>query len=154
MTDFNAIKDAFEKAGIETETKGNVKIIEKHEDTLELFAMALQNARKHYLPSERLALSHGFIEISDFNAYNGRYFIKNDKIWIHDIGALKSKLGVILDSELRTHGYDVDTYYSVKPQSRIAQSSYPPKNIINGTYGENMVYLSDGVYIRESECWF
>ena len=162
MTDFNALKDAFEKAGIETETKGTISIVEKkkdsaNKDALLLFAMALQNAHKHYLPSERLALAHGFVEISDFNAYNGRYFIKNDKIWIHDIGVLKSKLGVILDIELVSHGYDVETYYMVYPHTKISRNNnvklHSPRTYIGG-YEENMVYLSDGVYIRESECWF
>ena len=157
MSDFNAFKDAFEKVGIktETETKAKVSIVEKNKDALLLFAMTLQNARKQYLPSERLALPHGFVEISDFNAYNGRYFIKNDKIWIHDIGALKSKLGVVSDSELRTHSYDVETYYILHPNRKLLKNISVASSLTNSSgYSENMVYLSDGVYIRESECWF
>ena len=163
MSNFHSLKSAFEKAGIEMETKGKVSIVEKKKDSaaknsLLLFAMSLQNAPKHYLPSERLALSHGFVEISDFNAYNGRYFIKNDMIWIHDIGALKSKLGVILDSELRTHGYDIETYYMLYPDSRLLRNggvaSCYSRSSSSGGHGENMVYLSNGVYISESACWF
>jgi len=69
--------------------------------------------KKSYTPSERSALKKGFLEVTDFNAYHGRYFIKNEKIWIHDIGALKAKLGVFTDQAVRAHGYDVETYYRI-----------------------------------------
>ena len=162
MTNFNSLAYAFEKAGIKTETKDKVSIVEKKKDSvakdsLLLFALSLQNTRKYYLPSERLALSHGFAEIADPNAYNGRYFVKRDKIWIHDIGALKSKLDVISDSELSSHGYDVEMYYILHPSSKLSNNGnvtpYSSRSDIGG-HEENMVYLSDGVYIRESECWF
>ena len=48
--------------------------------------------KKNYTPSERAALAKGFLEVIDPSAYNGRYFIKNEKKWIHDISALKRDL--------------------------------------------------------------
>jgi hypothetical protein len=64
-----------------------------------------------YLKNIELAVSLGFEEVSDENAYKGRYYIKNGIIWIHDIDALKHKLGGINDQELTALGYDVDSYY-------------------------------------------
>ncbi|MBT1443082.1 hypothetical protein KJI95_00880 [Shewanella sp. JM162201] len=64
-----------------------------------------------YLKNIELAVSLGFEEVPDENAYKGRYYIKNGIIWIHDIGALKHKLGDISDQELAALGYDVDSYY-------------------------------------------
>ena len=65
----------------------------------------------YYTNSEKLALSKGFEEVLDENAFNGRYFIKDGKIWIHDIDALQDKLDVYDEYELEELGYDVDTYY-------------------------------------------
>ncbi len=70
--------------------------------------------RRFYTSSERLALENGYEEIDDSNAYNGRYFIKNNLKWIHNIVALKKILGVTSDKEVRDHGYDVDMYKDIK----------------------------------------
>ena len=43
--------------------------------------------------SEKLALKYNFQMVIDENAYNGRYFIKDGKKWIHNIDALKRQLG-------------------------------------------------------------
>jgi hypothetical protein len=63
-----------------------------------------------YLKNIELALSLGFEEVLDENAYNGRFYIKDDKIWIHDIEALKAKLHFKSDKELKDLNYDVDSY--------------------------------------------
>ena len=47
----------------------------------------------------------------DENAYNGRYFIKDGKKWIHNIDALKRQLGINNDRELENMDYDVDSYH-------------------------------------------
>jgi hypothetical protein len=60
--------------------------------------------------SERMALKHGFEMIEDSSAYNGRYFVKNSKKWIHNIAALRGQLGAN-DKELIAMDYDVATYY-------------------------------------------
>lgn len=69
---------------------------------------------KQYNRSEQLARQNGFKEVQDENAYNGRYFVKDGKLWIHNIGALKATLGIKSDNELKKHGYDVDAYYQYK----------------------------------------
>ena len=61
--------------------------------------------------SEQLALKNGFEVVYDNDAYNGRYFIKDGKKWIHNIEALKRQLRVNCDSELLEYDYDVVSYY-------------------------------------------
>ncbi|WP_044469485.1 hypothetical protein [Mannheimia massilioguelmaensis] len=75
-----------------------------------------------YNLSEIEALIAGYVEVADDRAYNGRYFIKNGKKWIHNLVALRNKLNneygrYIDDEELLAgypegFGYDVDNYYS------------------------------------------
>lgn len=66
---------------------------------------------RKYNSSEQLAYDLGYRARYDSNAHNGRYFFKRGKIWIHDIEALKSRLGVSYDYELEELSYDVDAYY-------------------------------------------
>lgn len=66
----------------------------------------------YFTRSEQKALQNGFEVIYDENAYNGRYFVKNGKKWIHNIDALKRQLGTSSDSEVEEKGYDVEAYYS------------------------------------------
>ena len=68
---------------------------------------------KRYNSSEQMAYDNGFRAVYDENSYNGRYFIKDDKIWIHDIAALKYRLDTDSDYRLKKIGYDVDTYYKL-----------------------------------------
>ncbi len=49
--------------------------------------------------------------VIDEEAYNGRYFIKDGKKWIHNIDALKRQLGTKSDDVLINNGYDVKSYY-------------------------------------------
>ncbi len=117
--------------------------------------------KKNYTPSEKLALKKGFSEVTDPNAYNGRYFIKNREIWIHDISALKVRLGVLTDQEVRSHGYDVDTYYD---ENKYKNKRSLPKSLrMCDTKDRNdqchyslsdMVYMSDGMYIHKDDCWW
>lgn len=69
------------------------------------------NEKISFNRSEQKALDYGFRVVLKADAYNGRYFIKDHKIWIHNIGALKRQLGISSDYELEDMGYDVDTYY-------------------------------------------
>ena len=66
----------------------------------------------YFTRSEQKALQNGFEVIYDENAYNGRYFVKNGKKWIHNIDALKSQLRIRNDNVLAQNGYDVDAYYT------------------------------------------
>ena len=61
--------------------------------------------------SEKLALKYSFEMVIDEEAYNGRYFIKDGKKWIHNIDALKRQLGTKSDDVLVNNGYDVKSYY-------------------------------------------
>ncbi len=117
--------------------------------------------KKNYTPSERSALKKGFLEVTDFNAYNGRYFIKDQKIWIHDIGALKARLGVLTDQEVRSHGYDVDTYYSMNKNTNKQNRARPLRMCDTKDRNDqchynldDMVYMSDGMYIHKDDCWW
>jgi hypothetical protein len=66
---------------------------------------------KRYNGSEQHAYNCGFKAVDDENAYNGRYFIKNGKKWIHNLKALKSTIGISNEYKLKQLGYDVDSYY-------------------------------------------
>lgn len=73
----------------------------------------LQNIKNSdFNRSELLAIKNGFEVVFDEDAYNGRYFIKDGKKWIHNIDALKRQLGTSSDSEVEEKGYDVEAYYS------------------------------------------
>ncbi len=72
----------------------------------------LQNIKNSdFNRSELLAIKNGFEVVYDKDAYNGRYFIKDGKKWIHNIEALKRQLRVNSDSELSEYDYDVVAYY-------------------------------------------
>ena len=72
----------------------------------------LQNIKNSdFNRSELLAIKNGFEVVYDKDAYNGRYFIKDGKKWIHNIDALKRQLRVNSDSELSEYDYDVSAYY-------------------------------------------
>ncbi len=62
--------------------------------------------------SERKALASGFQEVSDSNAYNGRYFVKDGLMWIHNISALKKRLHIVDNEELFNRGYDIEAYFN------------------------------------------
>lgn len=64
-----------------------------------------------YDKNVKLALSLGFEEVCDEKAYRGKYYIKDGLFWIHDIEALKTRLNIDEDDELRQAGYDVGSYY-------------------------------------------
>lgn len=118
------------------------------------------NSNKPYNSSEKEALLKGFVEIEEEEAYNNRYFIKDGLIWIHNIEALKSKLNIYNEDELRYMKYDVDTYYqqdrTINPKVKTKLRTYDEKDGSgNSAFDvENMVYLSDGVYIHKNDCWF
>lgn len=64
-----------------------------------------------YYKNVKLALRLGFEEIDDIKAYRGKYYIKDGIIWIHDIKALKIRLNISEDEDLRHLNYDVESYY-------------------------------------------
>ena len=66
----------------------------------------------NYNRSEKKALANGFEEVADDNAYNGRYFVKDGLLWIHNISALKSRLHITSNERLFSMGYDVEAYFN------------------------------------------
>lgn len=135
--------------------------MEKTQDKNKLDVVSYVNTMiiKPYNTSEKEAIEKGFEEVEDDEAYNGRYFKKDGLIWIHNIQALKSKLDIYDEDELRHIKYDVDTYYDKKSYSNSSKTKklrmYDEKENTGIDYGfENMVYLSDGVYIHKNDCWF
>lgn len=85
-----------------------------------------------YTPSEIEALVAGYVEKYDERAYNKRYFIKNNKKWIHNLEALRNKLNndygrYIDDEELSAKypegfGYDVENYYARNQSHKLKNS--------------------------------
>ena len=70
-------------------------------------------SKQAYEDSVELALLLHYKEIKtlDSRGYNGSYFIKENKIWIHDINYLRNKFDNCTDKELELKGYNVDDYY-------------------------------------------
>ncbi|CAB1223215.1 hypothetical protein [Acinetobacter bouvetii] len=70
-------------------------------------------SQQSYEDSVELALLLHYTEIKtlDSRGYNGSYFIKENKIWIHDINYLRGKFDNCTDKELELKGYNVDDYY-------------------------------------------
>ncbi len=101
-----------------------------------------------YAKSVELALSLGYKEILDENAYKGKYFIKNEKIWIHNIEALKEKLQVNSNEELIELGYDVDNYHAYKNHTNKMADDEMRNLYANITHldGE-ATYLNDGMWL-------
>ena len=98
-----------------------------------------------YTESELLALSLGFVEVPDEKAFRGRYFIKNGKKWIHNLGKLRAVLTnnyghYVTDEKLSApapegFGYDVESYYAYNTTSRNpVTNSANFRNCVNNTY--------------------
>ncbi|AUZ05045.1 MULTISPECIES: hypothetical protein [Vitreoscilla] len=64
-----------------------------------------------YEESKQRAIKHGYIRYENYLGYNGEVYVKNKKIWIHNIEALKHELGYTNDNNLIELGYNVDDYY-------------------------------------------
>ncbi len=101
-----------------------------------------------YSKNIELALSLGFEEVLDESAYKGKYYVKNNIIWIHYISALKRKLGVNSDQELKNLNYDVDSYYKYLNHSNemVDNEMASLYDAITHEDGEP-TYLSDGVWL-------
>ncbi|QOY53320.1 hypothetical protein [Candidatus Sulfurimonas baltica] len=101
-----------------------------------------------YKKSVELALSLGYEEVSDENAYKGKYFIKHEKIWIHNIEALKLKLKVTSNEELDNLGYDVENYHRYKKHTNKMADNEMKNLYANITHldGE-ATYLYDGMWL-------
>lgn len=64
-----------------------------------------------YQKNVELAIDLGFEEVCDEKAYKGKCYIKDGLIWIHDIEALKTRLNIEENEDLKRLDYDVGSYY-------------------------------------------
>lgn len=107
----------------------------------------------------RLAYTLGYKRIRTSRGYKGFCYVKDGKTWIHNIDALKDKLGVTNDQQLVDLNYAVEDYYKYSSYSNEDIKSLPKSTArreMQGLYesihveeGEP-VYLSDGVYLSAS----
>jgi hypothetical protein len=107
-----------------------------------------KNNKMDYQTSVELALSLGYEEVIDDNAFKGCYFIKNGKKWIHDIEALMRHLKIDQYADLEKPGYDLDNYHSYKDHTN-EMARQEMQSIYRGIThcdGE-ATYLSDGMWL-------
>lgn len=106
--------------------------------------------KMNYAKSVELALALGYKEILDENAYKGRYFIKNEKKWIHHIEALKKKLNVHSNTELATLGYDIENYHKYKKYTNKMVDKELTNLYMNITHADGeATYLHDGMWLLD-----
>ena len=103
--------------------------------------------KMNYKKNVELALHLGYEEIIDSKAYKGVYYIKNNKIWIHDIDALKAKLKVKSNEELLALDYDVENYHAYKNHTNsMVNDLINIYHNITHCEGE-ATYLHDGMWL-------
>lgn len=101
----------------------------------------------NYAKSVELALLLGYEEVLDINAYRGTYYIKNEKIWIHDLEALKAKLQVNSNAELAALGYDIENYNKYRAYTNeMVDEMVSLYNTITHSDGEP-TYLNEGMWL-------
>ena len=64
-----------------------------------------------YQKSVDLAIGLGFEEVCDEKAYKGKCYIQDGLIWIHDIEALKTRLSIEKNEDLKHLNYNTGSYY-------------------------------------------
>lgn len=101
-----------------------------------------------YEKSVELALALDYKRVPDLNAFNGCYFIKCGKKWIHDINALKRKLGVSSNEELEHLDYDVKNFHKYKNHTNqmVDDEMLQLYNSITHLDGA-ATYLMDGMWL-------
>lgn len=90
-----------------------------------------------YDNSVELALALNFERVEDADAFNGEYFIKGNKKWIHWIKKLKNKLGIEDEEELRKHGYDLESYYKYRDYTNAMAREYISMQIKESVYDQD-----------------
>lgn len=104
--------------------------------------------KMNYTKSVELALALGYEEIIDENAYQGKYYIKNGKKWIHVIEALKAKLGVKSNDELIALDYDVENYHRYKDHTNKMVDNFLKELYSAITHSEGeATYMYDGCWL-------
>ncbi len=78
----------------------------------------------------------------------GKYFIKNEKKWIHHIEALKNKLNVNSNTELAALGYDIENYHKYKKHTNKMVDKELTNLYMNITHSDGeATYLHDGMWL-------
>jgi len=90
-----------------------------------------------YDNSVELALALNFKRVDDSDAFNGEYFIKDNKKWIHWIKKLKTKLGIEDEKDLREYGYDLDSYYKYRDYTNAMAREYISMQITEAVYDQD-----------------
>lgn len=110
--------------------------------------------------SKQRAVENGYEPFEDTEAYGGEVFVKDDRKWIHSIGRLKHKLGVVTDDELEALGYSVVDYNRFNSDEKelsrkILMDSISANEEILEIFGDpsdypgGLIYLSDGMYMDD-----
>ncbi len=108
--------------------------------------------------SKQRAVENGYEPFEDPEAYGGEVFVKDDRKWIHSIGRLKSKLGVMTDDELEGLGYSVADYHRYNSDEK----EFSRNIVMNSVNAELLeifgdcapdehgaIYLGDGIYMDD-----
>lgn len=73
--------------------------------------------------SSKLAMSLGYDYVENPKAYGGVCYMKDKKIWVHDLGALKHTLQCS-EADLVSLNYDVEAYHSTRDEySRLTKEA-------------------------------
>ncbi|MEG9531310.1 hypothetical protein [Mannheimia indoligenes] len=107
----------------------------------------------NYKESCEKAILAGYEECTDEYAYNGSYFIKDDKIWIHDLESLCDKMGFKSIKEVDEAGYAIDDWFkykNLKPDQ--VMELFEENDLLEiyeaiGGNGFDDVYLADGMWL-------
>lgn len=100
------------------------------------------------------AVCLGYEEVDDPNAFGGKFFIKDGKIWIHK-DALVKAFPVSSIRELEEYGYNVEDYYEYAPLSLKETERLVGRKEMLNIFGDGvadddgLIYIADGVYMTE-----
>ncbi|QLB40759.1 hypothetical protein [Mannheimia pernigra] len=109
----------------------------------------------NYKESCEKAILAGYEECTDEYDYNGSYFIKDEKIWIHDLESLCEKMGFTTIQEIKDAGYAFDDWLKYKDLTTSqmeSESLFAEEEMLDiyaaiGGNGSNNVYLADGMWL-------
>jgi len=110
--------------------------------------------------SKQRAVENGYEPFEGPEAYDGEVFVKEDRKWIHSIGRLKHKLGVVTDDELEALGYSISDYYRYNSDERefsrkVVMEAISANDELLEIFGDpsdyqgSLMYLSGGKYMDE-----
>lgn len=92
-----------------------------------------------YQKNVELAIDLGFEEVCDEKAYKGKCYIKGGLIWIHDIEALKTRLNIEENEDLKRLDYDVGSYYYVGYRNGVVDRELALELIKAAIHSDNSV---------------